>query len=154
MVLDPAKRPTATELLDDPYFQLGEAENSEIHAESTTPIPASGSATDCRFVFVDDDAYEASECYAPGGLCPLQAADVLGNPPRYRIISELGVGRSSTVWLARDRVSRFVAFRVGRRVSRILANMLLSRFLRRNEQHRAKNRSFYDELQSLRRFLQ
>ncbi|KAJ7804156.1 kinase-like domain-containing protein [Mycena olivaceomarginata] len=105
MVLDPAKRPTATELLDDPYFQLGEAENSEIHAESTTPIPASGSATDCRFVFADDDAYQASECYAPGGLCPLQAADVLGNPPRYRIISELGVGRSSTVWLARDRVS-------------------------------------------------
>ncbi|KAJ7339856.1 hypothetical protein DFH08DRAFT_812238 [Mycena albidolilacea] len=98
MVLDPAKRPTATELLDNAYFQLSEIENSEIHTESTTPVPASGSATDWRFVFADDDAYETSECYAPG--------DVLGSPPRYRIISELSVGRSSTVWLARDRVSR------------------------------------------------
>ncbi|KAJ7758770.1 hypothetical protein B0H14DRAFT_2975528, partial [Mycena olivaceomarginata] len=103
MVLDPAKRPTATELLDDPYFQLGEVENSEIHTESTTP----------RFVFANDDAYEASEWYAPGGLCPLQAADVLGNPPRYRIISEPSLCRSSTVWLARDRVpSQYVALKI------------------------------------------
>jgi serine/threonine protein kinase len=37
MVLDPAKRSTATELLDDPYFQLGEVENSRRYMLNRQP---------------------------------------------------------------------------------------------------------------------
>ncbi|KAJ7207530.1 kinase-like domain-containing protein [Mycena pura] len=65
------------------------------------------------FGFGDDEDYESSAAYSIGGLCPIKLGDVLGTPPRYRVISKLGFGSFSTVWLARDRVlSRTVALKV------------------------------------------
>ena len=39
----------------------------------------------------------------------VKLGDVLGDPPHYIVIAKLGFGDYSTVWLARDRVLRFVA---------------------------------------------
>ncbi|KAJ6599404.1 kinase-like domain-containing protein [Mycena sp. CBHHK59/15] len=63
------------------------------------------------FVFCDQDGFEESARYGPGGLCPVKLGDTLGpdcssTPPRYRVTAKLGYGAYSTVWLARDLVAR------------------------------------------------
>ncbi|KAJ7194650.1 kinase-like domain-containing protein [Mycena pura] len=68
---------------------------------------------DSLFMFSDPNGCEPRDAYSNGGLCPIKLGDVLGDPPRYRIISRLGVGSYSTVWLACDRLmSRTVALKV------------------------------------------
>ncbi|KAJ7109065.1 kinase-like domain-containing protein [Mycena crocata] len=60
------------------------------------------------FVFGDEeDRFEESSRYGPGGLCPIKLGDILGpDPPRrYRVTAKLGWGAYATVWLARDRVA-------------------------------------------------
>ncbi|KAJ7199676.1 kinase-like domain-containing protein [Mycena pura] len=60
-----------------------------------------------EFAFTDLDFCERSTRYKPGGLCPVRLGEILGEPPRYRIIAKLGYGGYSTVWLARDMVARY-----------------------------------------------
>ncbi|KAJ7198320.1 kinase-like domain-containing protein [Mycena pura] len=56
------------------------------------------------FVFADDEDFEPTSAYTPGGLCPIRLGCTLGSPPRYRVLAKLGHGSFSTVWMAHDRV--------------------------------------------------
>ncbi|KAF8824536.1 hypothetical protein HHX47_DHR8000383 [Lentinula edodes] len=55
-----------------------------------------------RFIPSQLDEVEDAEDYRPGGFHPMYIGDEFANG-RYGIIHKLGFGRSSTVWLARDR---------------------------------------------------
>ena len=47
---------------------------------------------------------EWAESYRPGGFHPVNLSDCFKNG-QYRVIRKLGYGSSSTVWLARDKMS-------------------------------------------------
>ncbi|KAJ7931668.1 kinase-like domain-containing protein [Mycena leptocephala] len=62
------------------------------------------------FVFADEEeSYETSDSYGPGGFFPVRLGDILrpdlGPPRRYRVAAKLGWGGYATVWLARDLVN-------------------------------------------------
>lgn len=75
---------------------------------------AMGSASSARFrpIYNWQDDVEDLEDYRWGGYHPIRLGDDLSNR-RYYIVHKLGYGRSSTVWLVRDRVeNRYVSLKV------------------------------------------
>ncbi|KAJ7207555.1 putative srpk, partial [Mycena pura] len=50
------------------------------------------------------DDFEPASAYTHGGLCPIRLGCTLGSPPRYHVLTKLGRGSFSTVWMAHDRV--------------------------------------------------
>ncbi|EIN04031.1 kinase-like protein [Punctularia strigosozonata HHB-11173 SS5] len=54
-----------------------------------------------RFIPSRLNAVENAEEYIPGGFHPVAIGDIYANG-RYRILHKLGIGGSSTVWMARD----------------------------------------------------
>ncbi|KAJ6464280.1 kinase-like domain-containing protein [Mycena vitilis] len=58
-----------------------------------------------------EELYEEPNSHGPGGFSPVRLGDVLAS--RYRIVTKLGHGSYSTVWLARDLIGeRTVALKI------------------------------------------
>jgi serine/threonine-protein kinase SRPK3 len=47
-----------------------------------------------------EDIEEGRDAYQPGGYNPVYIGDIYGN--KYEVMSKIGYGRYSTVWLVKD----------------------------------------------------
>lgn len=66
---------------------------------------------DFDFQYLPQERVEIFDAYRPGGYHPIVTGDTIR--ARYHIVHKLGVGLSSTVWLARDQVAgRYVAIKI------------------------------------------
>ncbi|KAK6505670.1 hypothetical protein TWF481_007562 [Arthrobotrys musiformis] len=75
----------------------------------TPPPEMPASLAEWRFEYIP--RFECIEAYRPGGYHPVHFDDIFHN--RYKVITKLGYGQYSTVWLARDiRSSEFVALKI------------------------------------------
>ena len=73
---------------------------------------SSASSPHFRPIYSWQDDVEDLEDYRWGGYHPIQLGDDLSNR-RYHVVHKLGYGRSSTVWLVRDRVeNQYVSLKV------------------------------------------
>ena len=80
--------------------------------QSDSMAMSSASSADYRAIYNWQDDVEDLEDYRLGGYHPIRLGDELSNR-RYHIVHKLGYGRSSTVWLVRDRVEdRYVSLKV------------------------------------------
>jgi len=78
--------------------------------ESTSSIERNASDIDVEYDWIPD--VEAPEFYEPGGYHPVSIGDTFQD--RYRIVNKLGHGGYSTVWLARDIITKsYVALKIG-----------------------------------------
>lgn len=75
-------------------------------SKSTAPTKSAG-----RILYEPIEDVERMEYYQQGGYHPVQIGDCFHN--RYRVVHKLGHGTYSTIWLARDELSkRYVAIKI------------------------------------------